>query len=63
MKELLAYTSSHVFLLCFLLALTLVSSKTKMINLLLFKQLLGKVTSDVDIYSAKPHIIRQWTAE
>ena len=58
MKQLLAYTSSHVSLPCFLLALTLVFSKTKMINLLLFKQLLGKVTSDVDIYSAMSHIIQ-----
>ena len=67
MEELLAYTSSHVFLIRFLLALNLVSSKNKVLMLLfiilVIKQLLGNVTSGIDIYSAKQSIIQWGKAE
>ena len=57
----LIYTS-YVCLLRFLLALNFVFSKIKMFKLLfilfVIKQLLGNLTSDIDIYSAKLSIIR-----
>ena len=53
----------YVCLLRFLLVLTFALSKTKMFKVLfisfVIKQLLTKVTSDIDIYSAKVSIIRQ----
>ena len=54
------YTSSCMFV--YLLALNFVFSKIKMFKLLfilfVIKQLLGNLTSDIDIYSAKLSIIR-----
>ena len=55
-----------IYLIClftsFLLALNFVFSKIKMFKLLfilfVIKQLLGNLTSDIDIYSAKLSIIR-----
>ena len=63
MEELLAYISSHMFVyFVFLLALNLVFRKTKMFKLLVIlfviKQLLGNVTLEIDIYSAKQSIIQ-----
>ena len=67
MEELVAYISSHVCLIRFLLALNFVFSKTKMFKLLcilfVIKQLLGHVTSGIDIYSAKQSIIQRRKAE
>ena len=68
MEELLIYTSPHIVcLLRFLLALNLVFSKTKMFKLLfilfVIKQLMGNVTSDIDIYSTKQSIIRRGKAK
>ena len=51
----------------YLLALNFVFSKIKMFKLLfilfVIKQLLGNLTSDIDIYSAKLSIIRLGKAE
>ena len=62
MEELLAYTSSHVCFIRFLLALNLVSSKNRVFMLLfiilVIKQLLCNVTSSINIYSAKQSIIQ-----
>ena len=59
--------SLYVCLLPFLLALNFVFNKTKMFKLLLtlfvIKQLLGNVTSNIDIYSAKQSIIQWGEAE
>ena len=67
MEELLAYTSSHVCLIRFLLALNFLFSKTKMFKLLFIlfvsQQLLGNVTSGINIYSAKQSIIWRGKAE
>ena len=68
MEELLAYTLSHMFVyFVFLPALNFVFSRTKMFKLLfilfVIKQLLGNVTLDTDIYSAKQIIIRLLKAE
>ena len=67
MEELLAYTSSHVCFIRFLLALNLVSSKNRVFMLLfiilVIKQLLCNVTSSINIYSAKQSIIQWGKAE
>ena len=67
MEALLAYTSSHVYLIQFFLALNFVFSKTKIFNLLFIlfgiKQLLGNVKLGTNIYSAKQSIIRREKAE
>ena len=59
--------SLYVCFLLFLLALNFVFNKTKMFKLLLtlfvIKQLLGNVTSNIDIYSAKQSIIQWGEAE
>ena len=56
------YLILYVWLLRFLLALNFVFSKTKMLKLLfillVIKQLLANLTSDINIYSAKLSIIR-----
>ena len=61
------YLTSHVCLICFLLALNFVFIKTKIIKLLLIivaiKQLVGNITPGINIYSAKQSIIWQGKAE
>ena len=61
------YLFLYVCLLRFLLALNFVFSKIRMFKLLfilfVIKQLLGNLTSDIDIYSAKLSIIRQGKAK
>ena len=51
----------------FLLALNFVFSKTKMFKLLfilfVIKQLLGNLTSDIDIYTAKQSVVRLGKAD
>ena len=67
MKELLEYTSSHICLLRFLLALNFIFSKTNMFKLLfilfVIKQLLDNKTSGINIYSTRQSIIRRGKAE
>ena len=61
------YLLSYVCLFRFLLALDFVFSKNNMFKLLfilfVIKQLLGNVTSGIDIYSAKQSIIWRGKAE
>ena len=67
MKELLEYTSSHICLLPFLLALNFIFSKTNMFKLLfilfVIKQLLDNKTSGINIYLTRQSIIRRGKAE
>ena len=60
------YLNSYVCLIRLLLALNFIFSKTKMLKplfILFIKQLLGNVTSDIDIYSARQSIIQRVKAE
>ena len=55
--------TSYVCLLCFLLALNFVFSKRLLFILFVIKQLLCNLTSVINIYSAKPIIIRRGKAK